>query len=317
MSLKSGLKRVPLLVPAWQRLQRVAWIKRLTDDVRLWRRHGRFSPERLQLPNSGSWMYVDPHENRGRAVLLCGAGGQPLMKGIWHRAVEAIRPTIVLDVGLNYGEFLFAEVYPDADRIIGIEANEHLRPWIERSRAAHPNAGRIETVFALAGDKLDEEGTFFVDPNWSGRSSAVLSATQPGLEQQRTRTVTIDSLLAERDLSQDRLIFKVDVEGYEPPVMRGMRHVASRCGQAFGFAEFNSRFIERLGVDADVYLGELAENFHIFPLDARGRAARINQPTLAELRRVLGCQDVETDLVLASSPEMIELVKIPWQGGND
>src|SRR4051794_28252111 len=100
MSLKSGLKRVPLLVPAWQRLQRLPWIKQLADDVRLWQLHGRFAPERLQLPNSGSWLYVDPRENRGRAVLLCGAGGQPLLKGIWRHAAETIRPTLVLDVGL-------------------------------------------------------------------------------------------------------------------------------------------------------------------------------------------------------------------------
>ena len=216
----------------------------------------------------------------------------------------------MLDVGLNYGEFLFAETYPEAQQIIGIEANEQLRPWIERSCAAHPNAAKIQTIFALAGDKPDEESTFFVDPAWSGRSSAVLPATQPGLQQQRVRSVTIDSLLPDRDLSQDRLIFKIDVEGYEPPVMRGMKRLVSQCQQAFGFIEFNSRFIERLGVDADAYLAELAVNFHIFPLDARERAVRITAPTLAELRRVLGAGDVETDLLLASSPELIEQLQI-------
>ena len=83
MSLKSSLKRVPLLVPTWQRLQRVKWVKQLADDVRLWQRHGRFAPERLQMPNSGSWLYVNPRENRGRAVLLCGAEGQrPLRRHI-------------------------------------------------------------------------------------------------------------------------------------------------------------------------------------------------------------------------------------------
>ncbi len=155
MSLKESIKRVPLVLPAWRWMYRRTWFRNLVDDLIIMRLHGRMRPEKLALPGCRHWMYVDPRENRGRAILKCQAQGQGTTKELWRRAVEALDPTIVLDVGLNYGEIVLSQRYRSDARIIGIEANALLMPCLEMLRREHPNAAQMEFHCALASDRSD------------------------------------------------------------------------------------------------------------------------------------------------------------------
>jgi FkbM family methyltransferase len=275
-------------------------IRHLYTDLDLIRKYKRFRPQRLRLPGSGNMMFVDPNESRGRAILRGFATGQPGLKRLWHNAVVGLRPTLVLDIGLNYGEFLFGETYDEHARLIGIEANAGLQRWIERSRIAHPNSRQIEIIYALASDQPGERSTFYIDRDWSGRSSALLSDGSPGVERREIPSISVDSLLEDRPIENDRLLFKIDVEGFEPLVLRGMRQVIRRAAAAVGFTELNSRFLRRLDVDIDDFLGSLAAAFQVYALDRSDRAFPLPEPRFELLQHACGAADVVTDLVLVS-----------------
>ena len=76
----------------------------------------------------------------------------PALKRIWHRANCELRPDLVIDVGANYGEFIFGERYPHAKYVVGVEANLSLRPWLEKSRREHPEREKIAIEFAIAAE---------------------------------------------------------------------------------------------------------------------------------------------------------------------
>ncbi len=156
-----------------RRVMQQPTIRAVVDAARLMRRYGTPSPTSVRLRHSGNTLFVDPHETRGRAVLMCFAGGQPCVKNAWHAAVEKLHPTIVVDVGVNYGELLFDAVYPEETFLLGVEANESLRRWIERSAGQHPNAKQIRLAFAFASNATHATQTFYIDPESSGRSSGI------------------------------------------------------------------------------------------------------------------------------------------------
>ena len=244
-------------------------IRAVVDAARLMRRYGTPSPTSVRLRHSGNTLFVDPHETRGRAVLMCFAGGQPCVKNAWHAAVEKLHPTIVVDVGVNYGELLFDAVYPEETFLLGVEANESLRRWIERSAGQHPNAKQIRLAFAFASNATHATQTFYIDPESSGRSSGIAREGRTNLVPVSVPTVTIDSFFNDRSdatLAKERLLFKIDVEGYEPFVIDGMQRLLRACGDKVGILEFNTTLLRTGGIDAREYLNKLAS---VFPFALR------------------------------------------------
>ncbi len=301
MSLKESIKRVPLVLPTWRWMYRRTWFRNLVDDLIIMRLHGRMRPDKLVLPGGNHWMYVDPRENRGRAILMCQAHGQSATKELWRRAVEALDPTIVLDVGLNYGEIVLSQRYRADARIIGIEANAQLMPCLEKSRREHPNAAQMEFHCALASDRSDAQSEFFVNRRWSGSSSAIRDESKTDIERREVKTLAIDALVAGKDLSEKSLLFKIDVEGYEPPVLRGMQRLLAECRRWVGIIEFNTNYLAKLGVDIDEYLGGLSAQADLFAINQQGRIQVLDAASPRKsLDKDARGQPIEVDLLLIS-----------------
>ena len=70
------------------------------------------------------------------------------------------------------------------------------------------------------------------------------------IEKVPVKTITVDSLFYD-GLSYETVLFKVDVEGYEAFVLKGMFEIFKNCYSAIRFIEFNSNYIEKSGVNAD------------------------------------------------------------------
>lgn len=309
MSLKESIKRMPLALRTWRWLYGRAWFRGLVDDLLILRLYGRLRPKKLRLPGSNHTMYVNPRENRARAILKCRASGQGPTKELWRRAVEALEPSIVLDVGLNYGEIVLSQRYDAKARIIGIEANPLLMPYLERSRVEHPNARQIEFHCALASDQSDSTSTFFINRRWSGSSSAILDATRPGVERCEVQSLAIDSLFAGHDLSDQRLLFKIDVEGYEPLVLRGMQRLLRECECWVGIIEFNTAFLAKVGENVDEYLQTLADRAQVYSVDRHGKTASVDPANARQsLEQTPGQREIEVDLLLISRQAGPELV---------
>lgn len=259
--------------------------------------------QRITFADSHTVLYVDTRERRGRYLTQVGGITQPAVTAFWRRALQQWRPTIALDVGMNYGEIIFSTHYTSGMRIVGIEANPLLRVCIQQSLAEHPNRQQMMIVYALASDQVQQAVPFYVDRNWSGTSTAVPLYAHQQMETHSVNTITIDSLFVGQKLSAERLLFKIDVEGYEKHVLAGMNGLLGSCCTALGLIEFNSSFLRKAGVDVSCFLEQLQRSFHIYVLAATNRLLAFSQVSPGVLCRYYGKEEVECNLLLVAKRE--------------
>ncbi len=289
-------------------LHKMRYFERVKEKARLFRSHwflfrkyGTPFPTSLELPHTTNRIYVNCRENRGRAIFQCAGTGQPHLKAVWRELCNALEPTLVLDIGVNYGEFLFSMNYPTDAQLLGIEANPELIGYLDQSRDIHPNKSQIELINALAAEKSLHERRFFIDRRWSGTSSALKLREDSELTPVSMQCIAIDDLVAEIDLSTQRIVFKVDVEGYEPYVIAGMDRILSEAGKWAGLIEFNSGSFERSGADMRTYLDRLVRNTTIWAIDHRGLADIVTPLTLEDwISSLSEGREVSLDLLVLS-----------------
>ena len=261
-------------------------------------------PNRIVLPSSNV-LYVNSEENRGRALLISSGMTQKRLTKFWRQAVEVNDPDLVIDVGVNYGECIFSTTYPQHAEIYGIEANQHLHKYIEQSREVHPNKTQINIFHAFAADKDDEDKLFFVDKHWSGTSSAAYSPNHKMIEKVPVKSITIDSLIKE-DVQNKKVLFKVDVEGYEAFVLKGMTELFAKSASAIGFIEFNSEYIEKAGVDVNNFISFLHQYFTIYIYQEDDQIVKASDLTYKELKNMFGTDYIHTDMILATDEKLID-----------
>lgn len=137
---------------------------------------------------------------------------------------EHLQPgDVFLDIGAHWGIFSLSAAtrHPGQIDVLAVEAHpdnaEHLNRWI-----AHNELGnQIEAINAAVGDAPGEVQLL-------KNSTMGFSVARDGDDPSRTTTqmVTIDGLLAQRPHLQNRRTWlKIDVEGHEPEVIRGMAHL--------------------------------------------------------------------------------------------
>jgi FkbM family methyltransferase len=214
--------------------------------------------------------------------------------------VSDLQPTLVLDVGLNYGEFVLNERYDDGATIIGIEANSSLLKWLERSRLTHPNASQIRFIHALADAKTATSGKFYVNTKWSGSSSAIPISKVANYKTFNVPVIAIDDLVEVRTLEHDRIAFKIDVEGFEPRVMAGMTKLLQRCPSWVGLIEFNGSSFEHLSVTAESILTRLLEQCRIYAIEHDGESKPITNSDWQSFFSIKSINELSVDLLLIS-----------------
>ncbi len=295
-------------------------LKQLYLDARILWHFKELHPDRVALPPYGHRVFVDPRDRRARKMLLADTirGKYRRNRDFWLRAVERFAPDLALDVGVNFGEVLFLPRYGERTRIIGVEANPILHQYLEQSRAAHPSAARIELYQAIAAGQSGPAIPFHIDEDWSGGSTAAEGATARRGDHLRTEmvaTVSIDDLVSRQGTAEDqKLLFKIDVEGYEPMVFSGMEETLRSASSALGFIEFDVALLLEAGVDAAKFWGELQEQFDLWMFTGPRGAVRVEGASLAKAATQFGRKNLHTDLVLARNvPDgvMASLME-PW-----
>jgi FkbM family methyltransferase len=277
----------------------------------------RWRTEYIHLPPYNHIMYVNPLENRGRILCMLNGLTQPRLNIFWQSAIRDFQPTLVLDVGVNYGECLYSVRYPERCKIIGVEANLNLKPYIERSRKHHPDRERIHLVYAIASDVEQAKQTFYINKYWSGMSAAAIhgqSATNM-YQRQSIKAITIDSLLKNRRNLEERILFKMDVEGNEQKVLLGMLQSLKQCQQALGIIEFDSKYLIAAGTEIDEYLRFLQDHFNVYIYMNDSQLLSVSNLTLAALQQCFKKKNIHTDFILAS--EGAELPAMDIKVAND
>lgn len=280
----------------WEILKSTARYVLSRTIIRQWR------TDRIVLPDSSRILYVDPTENRGRILYMTGGMTQPRLNLFWKTAVASFRPTLIVDVGVNYGECLFSVTYPKNSKVIGIEANPNLQPYIERSKKIHPNRKKINTVYAMASNEDSEKQSFFINKYWSGLSTAALGKPNGSkhYQQHDIPSITLDSLLSQYPLNKEKLLFKIDVEGHEEKVIQGMLQSIKNCSHMLGFIEFDSKYLAKSDTDAHAFLSLLQEHFNLYVYLNNQELYHFKQISLEKLQLLFKKKHIHTDIILAS-----------------
>ena len=164
----------------------------------------------------GKPIYVDLRDGRGRRLIEAGGNFNPPTLAIWHHLLGEDEWTHVIDVGANYGEMLANGKLPKSAQIMAVEPNTRVLPFLKKTLSGLDGVKLFEVALS------DREGhaKFLVNENWSGLSRIVLG----GSEMTMVPTTTLEKLLKMdgMPLNEMRVLVKIDVEGHEVNVLRGM-----------------------------------------------------------------------------------------------
>jgi len=267
-------------------------------------RYGTRKPHRARLHGSPHWIYIDPEDPCAIKKVV----HEPLRGKVsdnlvfWRDFSRQLQPDLIVDVGLNYGECLFGTDYPEKTRLYGFEANPRLIPHLERSRDEHPAAERIELHHCLVSDEPASEVPFLVNPDWSGSSSALPELNdRPESIEFKLDARPLDEVIPRHLAEGAKLLFKMDIEGFESKALRGFTATLDAVKMAVGFIEFDAQYLRWAGEQPDEYLRWLQQRFDLYRVASIKE--RILKPVerLDQLPKLHGDRErVHVDLVLAS-----------------
>jgi len=257
---------VPQNLRSW--IRNSPWIYGLLERIDFFVLYRSFWPQKIFFEETGTSISVDFKERRGRALLRSRARGQWYLKEKWLDAIEKMQPDLVIDVGANYGEFAFLPRFAEHTAVIALEANPKLMPWLEQSLASHPDRKKISLMQGIVGKKMGGTATLHIDPGWSGRSSAV-QHNESGI-QCEVDMVSIDGIVTKLNIGKPKkLVFKIDVEGYEEDVFAGMQSTLKSADSVFGLIEFDCSLLRNANTDPVNLARALSQNRLMYYLDKK------------------------------------------------
>lgn len=175
------------------------------------------------------------------------------------RRPDLFRGGDILDVGANIGytALVFARALDGGRQVHAFEPEERNVRWLEHAIARARLADRIVAVRAAVGSR---EGTVDLWQNAAHHAdhriaTEALQVDDPG-SKQTVPLRTLDAYVADHGRPPIAFI-KIDVQGYEPEVLRGMHQVLAANPRAHVAVEFLPSAIEALGFDAQEFLREL------------------------------------------------------------
>ncbi|MDF2814888.1 MAG: hypothetical protein K0Q81_1088 [Paenibacillus sp.] len=264
--------------------------------------------QRVRIQGTSRDLFTDRLDARGQSLIHYKGVTQPKLTEFWLQAVKLWRPTLVIDVGVNYGEVMMAAEYDKHAVIIGVEANTAFKPYHELSIAEHPNRHQMQLFYAIASDREQEEQEFYINKEWSGNSTAGEHGGHNEKDYKRTtiNSITIDSVTNKMPASKERCLFKIDVEGFEGHVMKGMERLFKTSKECVGHIEFSSSMLKNCGTDPDQLLSELDRKFDVYVHLSRGQLLKFKSLQVAELNRYFNKKMFRHDLVLIKSHSFLK-----------
>jgi FkbM family methyltransferase len=160
---------------------------------------------------------------RGAALVINQGEAYPIASRIWRHLLQSQPWSHIIDVGANYGEMIIDLEIDGDTQVIAVEPNPYVRCNLERSigEAGLP----IKVVPCAITDKVDSI-EFNLDRTWSGMSSVRLHPRDTvghQIETIQVQTTTLASLFEGGAASSEkRVLIKIDVEGNELDVLRGL-----------------------------------------------------------------------------------------------
>lgn len=196
--------------------------------VRIGGRRIRYLLRELRQRRLGCWVVnsagvalrIDPADLRGQQLFAAGGALDKNALALWRHLVEAFHPNVVLDVGANYGEVAFSYPLGSEVPIHLVEANPRIAKIL--SKTIEPVRG----VVLHEGAAADREGIVRL---YGARILSGCSSINRGTNREsvRVKAFRLDERITVAP--NDRLLFKIDVEGAETDVLRGMTRLLQTC----------------------------------------------------------------------------------------
>lgn len=165
--------------------------------------------------------------------------------------------SVVLDIGANFGLYtaVSATFVKNQGRIYSFEANPHTFGLLRRTLYAnrivqHPN---VIAVNAVIGDCAGRRVLHYLPHFLGGATLTDISHWDAEKRSVELDMIAIDEFLPE-DLEVD--LVKIDVEGHEPTVIRGMQKTIRRSPNIRIFVEFVEEFLKYSG-GAEQFIEEI------------------------------------------------------------
>jgi FkbM family methyltransferase len=227
------------------------------------------------------------------------------VSGVWEAQVTAAFRAILLpgdvcvDVGANIGYFTLL-----ASRLVGPDGHVYAlepSPEIQVSLVSNLKLNDVRNVTALgiaAGDRDGEADFYEAHGRNRGASSLRLAAEEAGDEAEsratRVQVRRLDSVVSDAHLPRLRLV-KIDVEGYELEVMRGLEPLLVRGARPSIVVELTPSWS---GEEASDYVATFCSRHRL-------KAYRLDRDRLFSGRGVTRFRPVEAGLGTSRQQELL------------
>jgi FkbM family methyltransferase len=170
-------------------------------------------------------------------------GPHLLRNGFWESWItqalaRCLRPgQRCVDLGANYGYYslLMADGIGPSGRILAVEPNPEIATLLTRNLAVNGFSANATVVEGAATDHAGDRVSVYMPPGRMMNTSMFLAGLA-GVTEIEVETVTVDQITA----GWDRVdLIKVDIEGAEESVWRGMQGTLARNEAIVVVLEFN------------------------------------------------------------------------------
>jgi FkbM family methyltransferase len=230
--------------------------------------------------------------------------------GEWEAFVDNVLCALVrpgdtfLDIGSNMGYYAVkvGGMVGATGRVFAYEPNPDLFEVLSDNMHINGMAGRARVFQAAAGEAAGES-TLTFERRFPGGGTAGLGPEYAvaGREQTQIQVVAVDDTVPD---GQAHLI-KIDVEGFEPLVLRGMKQLMDRSPEAAVVVEVSYIQWARFG-DPVKMLTEFARGRRLFRIRENGRMVELPRDRIDES---LDRQFPSYMLLLPDTPERLAQVR--------
>ena len=174
----------------------------------------------------------------------------------------------ILDIGANIGYYtaIFSQLVGVNGTVISIEPDEESYKYLSKSIDSF-NYKNVFSFRLAASDTKQKLPLFISKDKWGDNR---LYSTNQKRKSIIVECITIDELLKENKIENLDLI-KIDVQGYEPKVLKGMSNIVKSSKELIILSEFWPKGILEAGENPKEFLATLRKmQFQLFELKKNG-----------------------------------------------